>query len=84
MCGGSDSDSDSDSFYYGNLQPTKGCAARLTRLAKFITGQNEREETTQDAIVTKSAAFASYEILPKVMQKKKLVTAVYANGYVSD
>jgi hypothetical protein len=28
----------------------------------FITGQNEREETTQDAIVTKSAAFASYEI----------------------
>ncbi len=22
-------DSDSDSFYYGNLQPTKGCAARL-------------------------------------------------------
>jgi hypothetical protein len=27
---------------------------------KFITGQNEREETTQDAIVTKSAAFASY------------------------
>jgi hypothetical protein len=29
---------------------------------KFITGQNEREETTQDAIVTKSAAFASYEI----------------------
>jgi hypothetical protein len=26
---------------------------------KFITGQNEREETTQDAIVTKSAAFAS-------------------------
>jgi hypothetical protein len=32
-------------------------------LKKFITGQNEREETTQDAIVTKSAAFASYEIL---------------------
>jgi hypothetical protein len=29
---------------------------------QFITGQNEREETTQDAIVTKSAAFASYEI----------------------
>ncbi len=28
----------------------------------FITGQNEREETTQDTIVTKSAAFASYEI----------------------
>jgi hypothetical protein len=26
---------------------------------KFITGQNEREETTQDAIVTKSAAFAT-------------------------
>jgi hypothetical protein len=32
------------------------------RVEKFITGQNEREETTQDAIVTKSAAFASYEI----------------------
>jgi hypothetical protein len=30
--------------------------------SQFITGQNEREETTQDAIVTKSAAFASYEI----------------------
>jgi hypothetical protein len=28
----------------------------------FITGQNEREETTQDTIVTKSAAYASYEI----------------------
>jgi hypothetical protein len=30
----------------------------------FITGQNEREETTpwQDTIVTKSAACASYEI----------------------
>jgi hypothetical protein len=28
----------------------------------FITGQKEREETTQDTIVTKSAAFASYEI----------------------
>jgi hypothetical protein len=27
----------------------------------FITGQNEREETTQDAIVTKSAACASYK-----------------------
>jgi hypothetical protein len=26
---------------------------------KFITGQNEREETTQDAIVTKSAAMRS-------------------------
>jgi hypothetical protein len=29
---------------------------------KFITGQNEREETTQSTIVTKRAAFASYEI----------------------
>ncbi len=28
----------------------------------FITGQNELEETTQDTIVTKSAAYASYEI----------------------
>jgi hypothetical protein len=27
----------------------------------FITGQNEREETTQDTIVTKSAAYASYK-----------------------
>jgi hypothetical protein len=34
----------------------------ITKSTKFITGQNEREETTQDAIVTKSAAFASYEI----------------------
>jgi hypothetical protein len=34
----------------------------ITGTTKFITGQNEREETTQDAIVTKSAAFASYEI----------------------
>ncbi len=31
-------------------------------IKKFITGQNEREETTQDTIVTKRAAFASYEI----------------------
>jgi hypothetical protein len=28
----------------------------------FITGQNEREENTQDTIVTKNAACASYEI----------------------
>jgi hypothetical protein len=35
---------------------------KMKRKTKFITGQNEREETTQDAIVTKSAAFASYEI----------------------
>jgi hypothetical protein len=34
---------------------------RLT-VKRFITGQKEREETTQDIIVTKSAAFASYEI----------------------
>jgi hypothetical protein len=34
----------------------------ICKTHKFITGQNEREETTQDAIVTKSAAFASYEI----------------------
>ncbi len=27
----------------------------------FITGHNEREETTQDTIVTKSAACASYK-----------------------
>ncbi len=35
------------------------CAVQSKR---FITGQKEREETTQDIIVTKSAAFASYEI----------------------
>jgi hypothetical protein len=29
---------------------------------KFITGQNEREESTQNTTVTKSAAFASYKI----------------------
>jgi hypothetical protein len=37
----------------------------LTLVSKneiFITGQNEREETTQDTTVTKSAACASYEI----------------------
>ena len=28
---------------------------------KFITGQNEREETTQNTTVTKSAACASYK-----------------------
>jgi hypothetical protein len=28
----------------------------------FFSAQKEREETTQDTIVTKSAAFASYEI----------------------
>ncbi len=28
----------------------------------FITGQNEREETTQNTTVTKSAACASYKI----------------------
>jgi hypothetical protein len=33
----------------------------LPFLVEFITGQNEREETTQDTIVTKSAACASYE-----------------------
>ncbi len=36
--------------------------AKPSKKRLFITGQNEREETTQDAIVTKSAAFASYEI----------------------
>ncbi len=35
---------------------------KKVRNDEFITGQNEREETTQDTIVTKSAAFASYEI----------------------
>jgi hypothetical protein len=40
----------------------KKSLVRQSYETKFITGQNEREETTQDAIVTKSAAFASYEI----------------------
>jgi hypothetical protein len=44
-------------------------------LEKFITGQNEREETTQDAIVTKSAAFASYEI-----NYLTYITATYTIG----
>jgi hypothetical protein len=36
------------------------------RLKKeFITGQNEREETTQNTTVTKSAACASYKIKAK-------------------
>jgi hypothetical protein len=44
------------------------CRVKPAAKEKFITGQNEREETTQDAIVTKSAAFASYEILqPKIL-----------------
>jgi hypothetical protein len=30
-------------------------------MKKFIIGQNEREETTQDTIVTKSAACAIYK-----------------------
>jgi hypothetical protein len=34
----------------------------LSQMENFIAGQNEREETTQDTIVTKSAACASYEI----------------------
>jgi hypothetical protein len=29
---------------------------------KFITGQNEGEESTQNTTVTKSAAYASYKI----------------------
>jgi hypothetical protein len=33
----------------------------------FITGQNEREETTQNTTVTKSAACASYTLNPGVI-----------------
>jgi hypothetical protein len=51
----------------------------LLKLEKiFITGQNEREETTQDTIVTKSAAYASYrsnyvtKLLVKMKEKKLL------------
>ncbi len=31
-------------------------------LVEFITGQNEREESTQNTTITKSAAYASYKI----------------------
>jgi hypothetical protein len=41
---------------------TKNLVNLLMKFRNFITGQNEREETTQDTIVTKSAACASYEI----------------------
>ncbi len=46
------------------MQAIKGQSNMHTNTVKekFITGQNEREETTQDTIVTKRAAFASYEI----------------------
>ncbi len=43
----------------------------------FITGQNEREETTQDTIVTKSAACASYEI-----NYVTYITATYTRAIV--
>jgi hypothetical protein len=35
-------------------------ADRIVSERKFITGQNEREESTQNTTVTKSAEFASY------------------------
>jgi hypothetical protein len=51
----------SNKIYYWSKWKEKKLLKILV-ITKFITGQNEREETTQDAIVTKSAAFASYEI----------------------
>jgi hypothetical protein len=36
------------------MAPLRRTVAGSSKLFKFITGQNEREETTQDAIVTKS------------------------------
>jgi hypothetical protein len=38
------------------------CQRRLLAYEKFITGQNEREESTQNTTVTNSAAYASYKI----------------------
>jgi hypothetical protein len=35
--------------------------SRMIYIKNFITGQNEREETTQNTTVTKSAACASYK-----------------------
>jgi hypothetical protein len=49
-------------FRYPKYVLSRPCLSDGSARTKFITGQNEREETTQDAIVTKSAAFASYEI----------------------
>jgi hypothetical protein len=49
------------------LSQKKIVLQRAVKHREFITGQNEREETTQDAIVTKSAAFASYEKKPAII-----------------
>ncbi len=38
------------------------CAVSVPLKEKFTTGQNEREESTQNTTVTKSAAYASYKI----------------------
>jgi hypothetical protein len=42
---------------------------------KFITGQNEREETTQDAIVTKSAAFSIHPVVKVGTQTQTQIQA---------
>jgi hypothetical protein len=42
------------------MAPLLTKANRILQL-NFITGQNEREETTQNTTVTKSAACASYK-----------------------
>jgi hypothetical protein len=47
---------------------------------KFITGQNERQETTQDTIVTKRAAFASYEINYFATPRRRPSTQADPNG----
>ncbi len=46
--------------YTNRTIPTTG--VRL-RIKKFITGQNEREESTQNTTVTKTATCASYKNL---------------------
>jgi hypothetical protein len=49
----------------GSSDNTLWMALQITHFRwqrEFITGQNEREETTQNTTVTKSAACASYKI----------------------
>jgi hypothetical protein len=45
--------------------------------SNFITGQNEREQTTQNTTVTKSAACASYK-----SNYVTYITATYTRAYV--
>ncbi len=56
-------------------------------IGNFITGQNEREETTQDTIVTKNAACASYKTLRRnlllVKMKEKKLLKIQSNLIVT-